>query len=416
MTDQSVNKIGIESASSLLARMGRCVGVAGVASMLLLLASCEKKTQAAGGAPPPANVTVAAATAHDVPVYLDEIGRTTAFEVVNVQPQVTGKLAHVLFKDGDDLALNAPLFEIDKSWFNADVAQVKAVVKQRDAEWNLAKQEFKRVEGLKNSKAISEQEFEQRQNAVAVAEAQKVAAEAQLATAELNVQYTDIKSPISGRAGQRKVDVGNIVKANEAILVTIQNLDKLYVDFTTSERNLSSIREHISKSGVQKLKTFVSIPGSPAPAQEGKLTFLDNAVQAASGTIKLRAEFDNKTRQFWPQQFVMVRLVLETKRGAVLVPAESIQVGQAGTFVFVVNDKGAAEMRPIVQGQRQPSETPGEPDRVVILSGVAPGDKVVRTGQQGVMPGAPVKIVPDAPPAGAGAPPANDETHKNAGK
>ncbi|HYE19906.1 MAG TPA: efflux RND transporter periplasmic adaptor subunit, partial [Tepidisphaeraceae bacterium] len=312
-------------------------------------------------------------------------------------------------KDGEDLAANKPLFTIEKNWFAADVAQANALVKQREAELTLARQEFKRVEGLQQSKAISEQEFEQKKNAVAVAEAQKAAAEAAVSTAELNLRYTDIKSPIAGRAGQRRVDVGNIVKANETTLLTVQNLDKLYVDFTTSERNLNAIRRHMKESGDKQLKTYVSVPGDAGKPREGKLTFLDTAVQAGSGTIKLRAEIENADRQFWPQQFVNVRLVLETKRDAVLIPARAVQVGQQGQFVYVVSDGGKkTELRPIAPGQRQPGDQPGH-DLIVTDSGVKAGELVIETGQQGVMPGMPVTIIPPAAPAGAppAAPPAD---------
>ncbi|HSI36290.1 MAG TPA: efflux RND transporter periplasmic adaptor subunit, partial [Tepidisphaeraceae bacterium] len=366
MSDSHVNKF---SRGRSIARR-TTVALVAVATTVGL-AACERKDQTqAPPPPPPAPVTVVMATAKDVPVYLDEIGRTTAFEVVNVQPQVTGKIDQILFKDGEDIALNKPLFTIEKNWFAADVAQAKALVKQRDAEVTLAKQEFKRVEGLQQSKAISEQEFEQKKSAVEVAEAQKAAAESAVATAELNLRYTDIKSPIAGRAGQRRVDVGNIVKANEATLVTIQNLDKLYVDFTTSERNLNAIRRHMKESGDKQLKTYVSVPGDAGKAREGKLTFLDTAVQAGSGTIKLRAEIENTDRQFWPQQFVNVRLVLETKRDAVLIPAAAVQVGQQGQFVYVVKEGSIADMRPVALGQRQD-------DLIVANDGVKAGERVI---------------------------------------
>jgi multidrug efflux system membrane fusion protein len=353
------------------------------------LAGCKR---AGGGAPaammerPPAPVTVVAATSKDVPIYLSEIGTTSAIETVNVQPQVGGKITDIHFKDGADVNKNDKLFTIDRRWFDADLAQSQAMVAQRTAELALAKQEFERVKPLLAKKAISQQEYDTKESQVAVVDAQLKAAQAAVETARLSLEYTVIKSPIDGRTGRRLVDVGNVVKANDTTLLTIQRLDPIYVDFTTSERNLPTVRQHMAEG---TLRVEVSVPNDGQPPATGDLTFLDTTVQPGMGTIKLRATLENKNRRFWAGQYVEIRLVLQIKKGAVLVPSQAIQIGQQGPYVYVVKEDHTAELRPIKQGQRQ-----GE--LVVIDTGVATGEQVVTTGHMGVMPGGKVNPLPPA--------------------
>jgi multidrug efflux system membrane fusion protein len=336
---------------------------------------------------PPAPVGVAQATARDVPIYLEEIGRTSAIETVDVKPQVSGRIVKIDFKDGQDVKEKGPLFTIDLRWFEADVAQAQATVAQRTAELALANQEFARVGPLLEKKAISQQEYDTKKSQVAVAEAVMQAAESAVETTKLNLEYAQIKSPIGGRVGQHLVDIGNVVKANETTLVTIQRLDPIYVDFTTSERNLPSVRQHMQAG---TLRVEVRVPGDDGPPGTGELTFLDTSVQPGTGTIKLRATLENKDRRFWAGQFVEIRLILEVKKDAVLIPSPAVQIGQQGPFVYVVKGDQTAEIRPIRQGQRQGG-------LVVINSGVSTGERVIISGHMAVMPGAKVNPLPAAP-------------------
>jgi multidrug efflux system membrane fusion protein len=347
-------------------------------------------------APPAASVTVSPAKAQDVPLYIEEIGTTAAREYVAVQSQVAGQVHEIHFTDGQELKKGDMLFTIDPRPFQAAVAQAEANVGQRRAELELAKQDFARVEDLIKTKAISQQEFDQKQNAVAVSEAQVKAADAAVQTAKLNLDYCYVRSPIDGRAGQRQVDVGNVVKVNDMTLLVIQRLDPIYADFTITERDLPRVREHMRANGAQRLKAQVSVPGTPGEPRTGELTFLDTAVQQGSGRVKLRATLPNEDRHFWAGQFVNVRLVLEVKKGAVLVPSQAIQIGQTGPYVYVVEAGKTAAMRQIKQGQRQDGW-------VVISDGVKAGENVVTTGQKFLFPGAPVAISP-ATPAPAAAP------------
>jgi multidrug efflux system membrane fusion protein len=341
-------------------------------------------------APPPASVTVAVAKAQDVPLYIEEIGTTAAREYVAVQSQVAGQVQEIHFTDGQELKKGDKLFTIDPRPFEAAVAQAEANVGQRRAELELARQDFARVQDLIKTKAISQQEFDQKKNAVAVSEAQIKAADAAVQTARLNLDYCYIRSPIDGRAGQRQVDVGNVVKVNDMTLLVIQRLDPIYADFTITERDLPRVRGHMKGDG--KLKAQVWVPGAAGEPRTGELTFLDTAVQTGAGRVKLRATLPNADRYFWAGQFVNVRLVLEVKKDAVLVPAQAIQIGQVGPYVYVVDEQSKAAMRPIKQGQRQ-----GE--WVVIDQGVSAGENVVTQGQKFVFPGAPVQVA--HPAAGA---------------
>jgi multidrug efflux system membrane fusion protein len=349
---------------------------------------------------PPASVTVSAAKAQDVPMYIEEIGTTAAREYVAIQSQVAGQIQEIHFTDGQEIKKGDKLFTIDPRPFQAAVAQAEANVGQRRAEQELAKQDFARVQELIKTKAISQQEFDQKKNAVDVSEAQVKAADAAVQTAKLNLDYCYVRSPIDGRAGQRQVDVGNVVKVNDMTLLVIQRLDPIYADFTITERDLPRVREHMK--GDHKLNAQVWVPETQGEPREGELTFLDTAVQTGSGRVKLRATLPNEDRHFWAGQFVNVRLVLEVKKDAVLVPSQAIQIGQTGPYVYVVESDNKAAMRPIKPGQRQA-------EWVVITEGVKAGENVVTTGQKFLFPGAPVAIspghaAPGAPAEAASAP------------
>jgi membrane fusion protein, multidrug efflux system len=205
----------------------------------------------------------------------------------------------------------------------------------------------------------------------------------------LNLEYCTIRSPINGRAGQRNVDAGNVVSANSGSLLVIQRLDPIYADFTVTENELTVVQRNMSN---RALKVEVRLPDDSARPREGKLTFLDNSVQEGSGTVKLRATLANGDRQFWPGRFAKIRLILETRQNAVLVPADAPQLSAKGSFVYVVDGDSSAELRPVKVGQRQA-------DLVVIEDGVKPGERVVVTGQLGVTPGGKVRILQSPGPA-----------------
>jgi len=341
---------------------------------------------------PPAPVQTVDAIAKDVPSYIDEIGRAVATEVVTVRPQISGKITEIHFVDGADLKKGDLLITIDPRPFQAALDQANAAVAQGQANLKLSQSDLKRMQSLSNTGAVSAQDIETKQNAVAVAEAQIKASEAAAETAKLNLEYCTIESPIDGRAGSRLVDIGNVVATGGADggtgLLSIQRVVPIYIDFTTAEQNLPEVRDEMAR-GTLKVEARLS---DDDPPRAGKLTFLDNTVQPGAGTIRLRATLENKDRHFWPGEFVKVRLVLATLKDAVLVPAVAEQIGQQGPYVYVVTPKKTAELRLITPGQRQG-------DLLVVSKGLSVGEAVVVEGQMMVAPGGAVQVMPP-PPAG----------------
>jgi membrane fusion protein, multidrug efflux system len=232
------------------------------------------------------------------------------------------------------------------------------------------------------------------QAAVENARAAVRANEAAVESARLQLAYTEIRSPIDGRAGQRLVDLGNIVTANTGSLLSIQRVDPIYAEFTVTESDLTEVQRHMQGG---RLVVEVRLPDRPDTVIPGALTFLDNAVQEGTGTIKLRATVPNGQRQLWPGRFVNVRLILGRLAGAILIPASAPTSAAKGLFVFVVKDDGTAEIRPVTLGQRQG-------DLVIVANGVKLGERVVTNGQMGVTPGGKVRIEDASGPAKPAAP------------
>jgi multidrug efflux system membrane fusion protein len=292
----------------------------GIGAVLILGAAasgCDKKASAPLERPP-APVTVAAATTEDVPFYIDAVGHIVAREVVSVQPQVSGRVVKIQFADGADVKAGEVLFAIDARPFQAQLNQAEANLAEAQAALNLAKTNFARVENITDPRAVSRQDYDTKKNAVDIAEAQVRQNRAAVERARLDLEYCTIRAPIDGRAGQRLVDVGNIVSANNRALLVIQRLDPIYADFTVTEHDLSAVQRNMTR---RTLRVGVSLPDDTGEPRRGNLTFLDNAVQEGSGTVKLRATIPNADRRFWPGRFVKVRLVLDTRPQAVLVPA-----------------------------------------------------------------------------------------------
>ena len=356
-----------------------------LAALGLLGAACTRG-DAAAPAPerPPAAVAVASAVERDVYVYLDEIGKTSAREVVTVRPQVSGPITAIHFSDGADVKRGDLLFTIDPRPYRAQLEAAAAALAQNEASVRLARTELARAEQLLRSEATTQQDYDARKSAVAVGEAQVRASRAAVETARLNLDYCSIRSPIDGRTGQRQVDLGNVVTAGSGgtALLVIQRLDPVYADFTVSENDLSPVQRAMAEA---RLVARVRLPDEPEDGgRQGALTFVDNAVQAGTGTVRLRATLANGDRRYWPGRFVKVRLVLGTQRKAVLVPATAAQVSAKGPFVYVVRKDSTAELRPVRLGQRQA-------ELVAIAEGVAAGEQVITGGHLAVTPGGKVQ-------------------------
>jgi multidrug efflux system membrane fusion protein len=376
----------VKTASNL--RYGR---LAFASALLLVISGCGRsKVQAAAPALPAPLVTVVKATAQDVPKYLDEIGRNAAFESVMVTPQVAGRIVERHVQDGENLKKGQLLFVVDPRPYKAQVDSAQASLAQAKAALDLAKIQFARDEEVIGARAISKQDYDTKKNAVDLDQAQVEGAEAALETARLNLEYCYIHSPIDGRAGARLVDVGNVVQPNTTSLLSIQRLDPIYADFTITESDLPEVQQQMSRG---LLKAAVRLPSDlESTAKSGRVEFLDNSVQNGSGTVNLRATMSNPDHHFWPGQFVDVKLVLTTEKGAVLVPNQAAQISQKGPFVYVVKADDTAELRPVKLGQRQG-------DDVVVTEGLAPNERIVLAGQMLVRPGGKVRLDPGSPAA-----------------
>ena len=391
----------------------------------IILTGCTNKAAQQGFERPPAPVTVTNAVVQDVPTYLDAIGKTVSREVVSIQPQVSGRITQIHFTDGANVKKGDLLFTIDTRPFEANVRQAEANVSKdlalkRQAEANLAKDvaqakwgevQVQRYGELIKSGVVPREQYEQLRATAdslnATVEADKAAVhsadesikvdQAAVDNAKLELSYCYIRSPIDGRAGQRLVDIGNVVNpggsnsggANNSSsgnpgsgtsLLTIERLDPIYADFTISQNDLASVQEQM-RAGT--LKTEVRLPDATDPVA-GQLTFLDNSVQNTTGQVNLRATVPNSDHRFWPGRFVNIRLVLNTIRGAVLVPVAAPQMSAKGSYVYVVKADSTAEQRPVTLGQKQ-----GD---LVVVEGVKEGERVVVNGQIGVTPGGKVRV------------------------
>jgi len=375
-------------------RLG-CAAFAWVLLLPLVLssASCgHSRVQAQSAGFPPPLVSVVDAKVQDVPRYLDEIGRNTAFESVNLMPQVSGRVTERRFQDGDNLKKGQLLFVIDPSPFKAQLDSAKANLAQAEAALELAKVQFARDQELVGTRAISKQDYDTKKSTVDQSEAQVEAAKAAIETAQINLDYCYIHSPIDGRAGARLVDVGNVVQANTTSLLSIQRVDPIYALFTIAENDLPAVQKQLTRG---TLKALVRLPSdSEENARQGKVEFLDNSVQNSTGTVNLRATLPNSDRHFWPGQFVNVMLVLDTNKGAVLIPNQAAQISQKGPFVLVIKPDSTAELRSVTLGQRQGSD-------VVITKGLAAGERVVLAGHMLVRPGGKVQVQAASAPAPA---------------
>jgi len=365
-------------------RFSSWIGIS-LATGALALGGCkqaEAPAQQQAGAPPAPLVTLAVATAHDVPVYIDAIGNGGASDSVTITPQVSGLITQRHFEDGADVKKDQLLFVIDPRPYQAQLDLAEAQLASNQAALDLANIQLKRYQDVPDSRAISASDYDLRKNAVDVARAQILASQAAIETAKLNLEYCSIKSPLDGRAGRRMQDVGNVAVGMQTGLLSLQRLDPMYVNFTIAEKDLPEVQKEMA-AGI--LKTQVRLPSeTPEQGRQGALEFLDNSVQQTTGTVNLRATVPNADHHFWPGQFVQVRLVLSTIKSAVLIPTECTQISQKGPFVYVVTADNTSELHEVTLGQPQGG-------MIVITSGVKAGDRVVLTGQMMLQPGGKVR-------------------------
>jgi multidrug efflux system membrane fusion protein len=349
----------------------------------------------------PVPILVATAAKADVPVYLDAVGTIKALNTVTISPQVDGKLLGVGFKEGDDVKKGDVLARIDPTLYQAQLDQAIAKKGQDEAQLANAKTDLDRYEKLAATNAINRQQADTQRAQVAQFSALVLADQAAIDNARATLAYTTIVAPIDGRTGIRQVDEGNIVRASSATaLVTITQIKPISMFFSLPQQYIAQINKVFP---AEALAVEALAADNVTVADRGTLKVVDNQVDQTTGTVKLKAEFPNPDLQLWPGQFVNVRLLIDTLRGAIVVPTASVQRGPNGTFVFLVQSGDTVTVRAVTVTQQDEKQT-------VIASGLQAGDRVVTTGFTRLADGSKITISSRQEadtPAPAPAPPAD---------
>lgn len=351
-------------------------------ALTALLPACSGKK-----APPPpkAAVPVEAATVEQktVPVQVRAIGNVEAYSIVGVKSQIGGELLRVHFKEGQDVKKGEILFTIDPRPYQAALRQAEANLAKDTAQLENAKVDMGRYAELVEKGYVARQQYDQVRTNFATLEATVNADKALVENARLQLKYCYIYSPIAGRTGGLVVNQGNLIKANaDNPIVTINQIEPIYVTFSVPEQYLTEIKKYMA-AGKLDVKAFIG--NDVKDPEQGMLSFVDNAVDVATGTIKLKGTFANKGRRLWPGQFVTAVLTLTAQPDAVVVPSESVQTGQSGQYVFVIKQDFTVESRPVEVSRTLNGES-------VIGKGLKPGERVVTDGQLRLVPGAKVEI------------------------
>ena len=368
----------------ILARMGAVGALAVVAGAgyLFLQHTGRDRAAAAAVVPPAIPVTVAVAQKSNVPVYVRGIGTVQALNTAVIKTRVDGTIVKVSFQEGQDVKEGDRLFQIDPRPFQAVLDQASSNRTQNEARLKGAQLDLERY--LKTSAQGYEpiQVRDEQQARVDALKGQIAADEAVMHSARLNLIYADIRAPFDGRTGTRLVDIGNLVQAAQATsLVSITQIKPIYVNFTVPQ----DVNEDVRRKQTAGPLVVIAYGGKDRELARGTLSVVDNQIETATGTLRLKATFENADERLWPGQFVNVRLQIETRVDAVTVPQRAIMQGSSGYFCFVVRADGTAERRSIEIGAVQ--------DGIAIIdSGVAPGDRVVIDGQFRLSDGARVRV------------------------
>lgn len=353
-----------------------------MAALLLLTAGCATKEAVQAAKPAAAPVRIANVTSRTMPVELQAIGNVEAISTVSIKAQISGQLVGVHFKEGDFVKKGQLLFTIERPPFEAALRQAEGTLAKDEAQSLNSKLDAERYQGLGKQGVVSKQQVDAAAAAANAMAATVAADKAAVETAKINLEYTSIYSPINGRTGSVGVKEGNLVKANDVpILVTINQIEPIYVSFSIPEQQLAELKQY---SNSKSLKVDAAPQGGTQRFQ-GRLTFIDNSVDLTTGTIKLKATFDNAAHALWPGQFADVNLTLKSQPNAIVVPTAALQTSQNGTYVYVVDQDLTAKQQPVKVGWNVGEDT-------VIASGLQPGQRVVTDGQLRLTPGAKVDI------------------------
>ena len=330
-------------------------------------------------------VRVETARIEDLDIYLKGLGTVTAFNTVTVRSRVQGELISVLFKEGDQVKAGELLAQIDPRPFEVALSQALGVQQQDQAQYENAKRDLARYQTLRKQDSVAPMVLDTQQALVRKFEGVLKSDQAAVDNARLQLEYTKITAPISGRLGLRKVDAGNLVIANDAQgMVVITQTQPIAVLFTLAETDLPAVRSAMNAD--KSLAVDAYDRSDLNQLAQGKLLTVDNQIDSATGTVKLKAQFSNENDALFPNQFVNVRMKVRTDRNALTVPAGAIQQGNQGAFLYVIQPDGTAVVRQVKVGPRSA-------DRVAILDGVKEGDQVVLEGTDRLRSGAKVRII-----------------------
>ena len=346
---------------------------------------CSRGKSNAGRAGAP--VLVARAFTTNVPVQIDPppVGHVMAYSTVTIRPQIGGILQEVHFKEGQEVKQGDLLFTIDPRPSQAALDSARAALARDQAQLENAKIQFDREQKLFDQKLVSQDEFDTSKAGMDTLQGTVQADEAAVTNAQLNLEFTAIRSPIDGIAGALQFYQGNVVKAPDDTLVTLNQIHPIYVQFGVPEQFLPQIRKEMREHTLKVAATFDNMEGPPP---QGELTFIDNAVDENTGMIQLKATFPNENRALWPGQFVTVALTLSELTNVVVVPSQAVQTGQNGEYLYVVKSNQTdqtVEERPVVIGVAHDGVT-------VMAKGLKAGEMVVTDGQMRLAPGAVVSI------------------------
>ncbi|MBO0755839.1 MAG: efflux RND transporter periplasmic adaptor subunit [Bradyrhizobiaceae bacterium] len=359
------------------------IGIAavGAASGILMWKLSSRPVQA--NAPQPeVPVTEGIAESKTIPVYVKGLGTVQAYNIVNVRTQVSGQITKVFFQEGQEVKAGDPLFQIDPRPFQAALNQAQANKAKDEAQLRGAQLDLERYSKLLAPGFQSRQSFDQQTATVGQLQGTVQADQAQIDNAQLNLDYALIRSPIDGRTGQRLVDLGNYVQAGQASLVSVAQLKPIFVSLTVPQESLDRIRQR-EKKATLTVQAFAS--DDKTLLSVGQVTLIDNQIDTATGTIHLRATFQNNDERLWPGEFVSARLVLGEYPDAVTVPAQTVMQGPEGAFAYIITPNQTAERRKVDVALTQ--------DGIAIIDkGISVGEHVVVEGQYRVTNGAKLKI------------------------
>ena len=364
--------------------------IAGAAAALVFVTGGGQPSKSGGGwrakgglLEGPVAVLVAPAKVADMPVYFDGVGTVRARNIVTVRPQVDGRILSIDFKEGQDVKKGDVLARLDPATYQAQLDQVVARKRLSEVQLENAQRDLARLTRLTTS-AVAEKTVDTQRAQVAQLEAQIKADDAAIANARAVLEYTTVTAPIDGRTGMRMSDAGNLVRASDAGIVVITEVQPIAVTFTLPQQRLQEVNAAFAKGA---LKAEVFDNANKAVVDTGALVVVDNQVDSQTGTVKLKAEFPNADLKLWPGQFVNVRLLVDMLQQVVTVPSPAVQRGPAGAFVYVVQPGDTVAVKSVTLGQVDDSTA-------IIKSGVAAGEQVVTSGFNRLSDGA--KVTPSA--------------------